>query len=426
MGTPYTVKPDDTLSQIAQRHGYPNWEYIYYHDDNKAFRDKRKNPNKIYKGDILILPDKEADPGTATTPGKTGDKGGDDFKPKGRPRKGTASRRTTAGKDPAKSTKSGTSTSGRTTLAARYELREIVVCHGIQANNHNLPDDFKIPRSLEPHFPDNKEHKWERIDDSAATFVSHAQRVRFKIRQVTKKDEYKSALMTEGLHVVYVGHARYGRGPCFGPSDDKGDDWEQGTDPDARGLFRMGYQVIGIPFSEIEEHGYKFYPVEAASRLRSEWRHPDIPRNLKKVALPDNLQTKVLPQGHPLTGEYWGYGGSRGKSLLLWAGWKDTISKPMELGATDIKCRCACFLGCSTQKHWWKAVRKWKNWRREGEQYAYFTTAPCSANVARSWLRAVFEYPKRNDGDPWDASLEWAKRRASKLLRLDGGTCRIY
>lgn len=57
MGTRYSVQPGDTLSKIAIRHGLPSWRMIYDSPDNADFRRVRPNPNLIYPGDVLILPD---------------------------------------------------------------------------------------------------------------------------------------------------------------------------------------------------------------------------------------------------------------------------------------------------------------------------------------------------------------------------------
>jgi hypothetical protein len=56
MATPYTVKPGDTLSAIARSHSM-TWQDLYNHPDNAAFRRKRPNPNLIYPGDIVMVPD---------------------------------------------------------------------------------------------------------------------------------------------------------------------------------------------------------------------------------------------------------------------------------------------------------------------------------------------------------------------------------
>ncbi len=60
MGTEYIVKSGDWLSKIAQDHGYETWQEIYYHEDNDAFRELRPNPDLIFPGDRLILPEREA------------------------------------------------------------------------------------------------------------------------------------------------------------------------------------------------------------------------------------------------------------------------------------------------------------------------------------------------------------------------------
>jgi hypothetical protein len=55
----YVVQPGDYLSKIAHEHGYPDWRTIYDHPQNADFRRRRPNPNLIYPGDQLFLPDKE-------------------------------------------------------------------------------------------------------------------------------------------------------------------------------------------------------------------------------------------------------------------------------------------------------------------------------------------------------------------------------
>ncbi len=57
MSFSYTIKAGDNLSAIAKKFGPPNWQAIYKSSENQAFRAKRANPNLIYAGDILMLPD---------------------------------------------------------------------------------------------------------------------------------------------------------------------------------------------------------------------------------------------------------------------------------------------------------------------------------------------------------------------------------
>ncbi|MEO2013513.1 MAG: LysM peptidoglycan-binding domain-containing protein [Fuerstiella sp.] len=55
MGT-HTVKPGETLSLIARKHGWKNWQELYNHPDNAPFRKKRPDPNRIEPGDKITIP----------------------------------------------------------------------------------------------------------------------------------------------------------------------------------------------------------------------------------------------------------------------------------------------------------------------------------------------------------------------------------
>jgi hypothetical protein len=63
MPTPYIVRRGDYLSKIARKHGFRSWREIYYHPANAAFRTLRPNPNLIYPGDVVQIPEAAA-PGT--------------------------------------------------------------------------------------------------------------------------------------------------------------------------------------------------------------------------------------------------------------------------------------------------------------------------------------------------------------------------
>ncbi len=56
MSFPYTIQYGDTLTSIAQRHGLASWKDIYYLPENAPFRAKRPNPDKIYPGDVVLIP----------------------------------------------------------------------------------------------------------------------------------------------------------------------------------------------------------------------------------------------------------------------------------------------------------------------------------------------------------------------------------
>ena len=62
MATNYIVRSGDTLGKIAARHGFKNYREIYDHPANAAFKAKRPNPNLIFPGDVIVIPDKSVVP----------------------------------------------------------------------------------------------------------------------------------------------------------------------------------------------------------------------------------------------------------------------------------------------------------------------------------------------------------------------------
>lgn len=52
----HRVAPGDNLTKIAKKYGYASWRDLYFHPDNKAFRKRRPDPNKIRPGDVIALP----------------------------------------------------------------------------------------------------------------------------------------------------------------------------------------------------------------------------------------------------------------------------------------------------------------------------------------------------------------------------------
>ncbi len=58
----YIIQQGDTLTRIALKNGLNSAEDIYNHPANKTFKDKRPNPNVIYPGDQITLPEASATP----------------------------------------------------------------------------------------------------------------------------------------------------------------------------------------------------------------------------------------------------------------------------------------------------------------------------------------------------------------------------
>jgi len=59
MTTTHIVLQGECLSSIAKKYGFVHWRTIYYHPENAEFRRKRPNPNLVYPGDCIFIPDKE-------------------------------------------------------------------------------------------------------------------------------------------------------------------------------------------------------------------------------------------------------------------------------------------------------------------------------------------------------------------------------
>jgi N-acetylmuramoyl-L-alanine amidase len=67
----YIVRSGDYLSKIASEHGIADWRALYNHPDNAEFRQLRPNPNLIFPGDRLVIPDRRDKSAPAPTGGST-------------------------------------------------------------------------------------------------------------------------------------------------------------------------------------------------------------------------------------------------------------------------------------------------------------------------------------------------------------------
>ena len=62
----HTVKPGECMTSIAHQHGfYP--DTLWEHAENKALRDKRKDPTRLMKDDVVKIPDPKPRTWFATT-----------------------------------------------------------------------------------------------------------------------------------------------------------------------------------------------------------------------------------------------------------------------------------------------------------------------------------------------------------------------
>ena len=59
MGSNYVIKQGDYLSLLAQRNGFADYHTIWDAPENAALKSQRVNPNILYPGDKLYIPDRE-------------------------------------------------------------------------------------------------------------------------------------------------------------------------------------------------------------------------------------------------------------------------------------------------------------------------------------------------------------------------------
>src|SRR5262245_39538254 len=67
MSETYTVKQGDYLAKIARRFGFANFAIIWDDPQNAGLKQQRKNPNVLFPGDQLSIPDKKLKQESAVT-----------------------------------------------------------------------------------------------------------------------------------------------------------------------------------------------------------------------------------------------------------------------------------------------------------------------------------------------------------------------
>jgi hypothetical protein len=308
-------------------------------------------------------------------------------------------------------------------------------------------------------------------------YRSRKQKVIYRLRIVQTKEDLRKWLETEGVHVIYDGHSRYGRGACFGSDPKPGDHWEDGTGCTVNalskddGLIRLGYDVVGIPVHDLYEHRYHTRPVQGEFRLDKDTCHPDVmhAKPLRVLKFDPTLDTsgisdsfrgchekwgywkwdakenciKVKPDpkfnvqslfyGGTHTGPFWCYRARNTQMLaetkwqlaiVLRAGWKNTSARPWELGTVTLRCKVFCHFGCSSLRHFRRILRteKYKHWRKTGrgaarKNFAYFTNRPANSISTPVWLSKLFKCPYYSKRRSWEPTLEWARKKAKREFK---------
>lgn len=393
----YTVRSGDTLSKIAGRVGTTSsklWRFDGGTGTPNSSRLRSGNRNRIYTGEVILVPSKRIH-------SKTGRK---------------------------------------IVLVSRIETREIFLAQGTDRHEEDLhywktEKNYGYGRTLD-YLKSEIGGDFKIKSKEHAEYLNKAQHVKFILRIGYGKDDFKKALETPGVHVVYNGHSRYGRGACFDiyekKSSQAGNQWGSGND-NKDGIFRLGYPALAIPLSDIKHHSYQFSPYPEGRTLPPiAHRHPEARGRISLITLDDEtLQALVKLSDRSPNNKYYGFAKRGEKKLLLSAGWDGTPNSPFDLGATTLNCKVFCHFGCSSRLHFWKIVRtsSFKNWnkpRPPTDRFAYFTTDVSNEKDSLYWLLYLMKYPNKNNFDSWYDSLEWAKRRTNARLRRERERFRLY
>jgi hypothetical protein len=327
---------------------------------------------------------------------------------------------------PAAISRQHTGSTAHSTLAPAYERRLIRIAFGIQFHPNQMPEDWDVNQYLDSLLPYHPHV--EKVSD--AEYRNHRQRVIFDLAQTTSKAVFRSWLSTPELHVIYSGHARHGRGPCFGRVDENAmhtEDWGEGTNPATTGAFRLGFPYIGIAVSEIEEHGYTAHLLKEAEGVPdAEDCHPELRRFRRSLQpfTPDQLHPGLARRlrGHQPGDRYLAFRVGAERKVVHHGGWRNTLSAPNEWAATDVQCRSFCHFGCSTFLHNHPIVRKTAQWRQQGnERYAFWHIGPAYCNFTTSrWVANLITYNLENAFASWEPSLNHAVHRTNSQIRANG------
>jgi hypothetical protein len=368
------------------------------------------------------------------------------------------------------------------TVQVRYEGRHILVAQGIQFNNAQLASESGIDRSGDEQIPTGYLTDQLgaavpfpiQVSGTSATFKSVKQGVKYTIDVTTSRTEFKNQLETPGKpgtkeleywHVIYDGHSRYGRGACFGTDESPGEDWENSSDPAAgpAGLYRMAYPFVGVPVLDILHHEYstdvvsvKVNPAPADREYKGKLHERTLKQLkqgtesyirdlIRKKIFKDYTETelneylarlgsldswlRIVGDRVPMVSlgdalrpddKFWAYHSGEGPAVLLQAGWKETVTKPMDLGATDLKCRIFCHFGCSAYQHYRSILRDRKNWKKSGntDWFAYFTHGLSVSITGPFWLYYLLTYDQFSAGKPWEPSLEYARIKTNARIAI--------
>ncbi|MFO0546786.1 MAG: hypothetical protein U0271_00295 [Polyangiaceae bacterium] len=346
----------------------------------------------------------------------------------------------------------------RNTLHVEPEDRTIYLFEGTQRNNDVHREWFGVPNFLPMYCAyergDFRVNGWpyeprarfrhtpiamSRQPTGEFRYLATAQGVAYTIQVLNDKSQLRTKLGLAGAFVLYNGHARYGRGPCSGRGGQtyRGQDWQDGDDPTLGGIYRMGFDYIGVPATEILEHGYTAHLYSGAAEPEPTRCDPGLRRilgtrnrgDLRRMTLAEIQQRVVRYHPHlegDLAGQVTGANGSTEVWTYLADSHGDTLRHVIhdagssDLASTTVNCRAFFHTGCSTgplNRSIWVETH---NHPQVGDNgISYWSSATSNVFGVAYLIYRLMTYNQLSAGRPWADWIRAAVDATNDDLRYD-------
>ncbi len=256
--------------------------------------------------------------------------------------------------------------------------------------------------------------------------ATQTQGVSYVVKFVYTKEDFRKYIQDPTVHLIYNGHSRDGRGPCF---RDQLSDMGPGEWWGNEGTFLMGFDFVAVPTSDMRKRGYTPH---VASAVEAPTKDVFDITKCEPVHLGNHyydlaLRTTGAPPKLP-DGQYWGYEAAE-LDVESDDDWNEKHLTSMipewlaaECGASDLKppkARVLCLFACDTE-HYFKAIVQATGAQPSADSgFVYYTSATAFPTTTTAlWLSYLFTYkgPAGYGSMPWKPSLDYAMAGTNATL----------
>lgn len=264
------------------------------------------------------------------------------------------------------------------------------------------------------------------------------QGVVYQLEISTVRSAFRAALQEPDVGVIYLGHARYGRGACFGPPTfTPGEHWNKG-DGETTGIFEMGPDFVAVPADEIVHHEYHapaadsshFYTTDPEWTMRinpteitQEKCDVDLRSHFRDLAMTDiaNVQPDLSAwlERSPNEDTFFCY---RGRALLANGVHQDDAwhivlrAGARDLRSIEVQCRFFAHMACGSLPHNAAVFREAAGPAHDDRRHGVWLS-----EVAIDWAGYLLLYAILNNQSPaagrsWSSQLQQAVTQANRWL----------